>query len=198
MTNKYVSIVYECAKEGVTIDLPVGVVAFSFLMANPLTLPVIAQAALVSAGGYTLSCSLGRAAGEYFESSYAVIAGRTVGNAIKYASVSSILGGAITTTTVLKGGLNGALYGISSTNLQQNLDIFASIPIEVTDSLFGGLSFNSLKAGSIVGSSLVGAIYFHISFASEAIDSAMNNTQSVIDSFINTISGEVSEDKGEL
>ncbi len=86
--SKTSSFAYECTKEGVFIDLPTSLLAFTVFGPGGI---IAVKASLISATFYTGSCMLGKVMEDYYESPYGLMAGRAIGNAGKYLAVNSYL-----------------------------------------------------------------------------------------------------------
>lgn len=112
------SFAYECTKEGVLIDLPTSLLAFTVFGPGGI---IAVKASLISATAYTGSCMLGKAMEDYFYSPYGMVAGRAIGNAGKYWAVASYLKQAAIETA--KQGLSSVSNKIAAEAVKKGGDV---------------------------------------------------------------------------
>ncbi len=211
---KFGSILYECTKQGFAIDFTSSLgLNLLFMGFTPLAL----KAAAVSGTFFTASCTLGKVS-EHYLGETGLVSGRTVGNAIKYGAVAAskykLAEGAVNFATLafvtseesaktvlvkdilLKGALNGALYGASSAWLGSThseaihttlnidgttLDISTAPLIEMLDAQIGG---DNLLIGGTGGLVVAGIVKLYVDRGSNDIDYAIGNiTKAVTDYF---------------
>jgi hypothetical protein len=189
---KFGSILYECTKQGFAIDFPSSLGLNLFLMGFT---PVALKAAAVSGTFFTASCTLGKV-GEYCFEEKGLVSGRAVGNAIKYGAVALSKGKAAGLDVLLKGAVNGALYGASSAWLGSNhseyihkalnidaatLDISTAPLIEALDAVIGRDNPLIGGAGGVV---VAAVVKLYIDRVSNEIDYAIGNaTQATTEYF---------------
>ena len=190
------NIVYECAKESVTIDFTSNFFAYYSLLLTPtLALKVFATSSAL----YTLSCTMGELGEQYYGSQGKVFA-RTVAGAIKYLGVTAVKSDDFIVLSqvirdlnsgslfenlfllekglevfqslfvkALRGAINGGMYGaVSYTSSKTSM--YSSVFIETLDAALDEYSFKSIFEGFLLGGFVTFLTYIHDNWWSQSID----------------------------